>query len=372
MTSRIFLIPTIIFSFLSSNVYALTNIEKSFADLERVMGGCQADLQAKNTLIGKATSELKRLDGLVTALKSDLEQKDKQNEQLREQVTSSDAKIVNLQGISNDAKACGDKNAKATQNLTAAVAANSAMKNQLELSTSKNQELIAQNKVLKQQLLDSNSEMTRLKSAPATKSSNSAETENLLAIEKNKNQQLSQKVTQLEQQLLSSNNQPAKLKATLVAAEVKPLEAAQVLSIAKSKNAATKTELVSISNSAVKISESSGSFHFEYLGCKYSTNSATCEMRITNEENDASLSIHGKTRVILSNGEVLGMSTAKIANSSYSDYHKRVTHLTIKNIPVLAEMTFKGITGEDNRIFGIDVFAGAHKKAVNVSFRNLL
>lgn len=372
MMSRVFLISTIVISVFSSNLYAQTNIEKSFADLEREVGGCQADLQAKNSLISKATSELQRLDGLVTALKSDLEQKDKQNEQLTTQVASSDAKIVSLQAKSNNAQACLDQNAKATQNLTAAAATNSAMKNQLELSTSKNQELIAQNNVLKQQLLDSNSQLTRLKSAPITKSSNSAETENLLAIEKNKNQQLSQKITQLEQQLLVSNNQLTKLKATPVAAEVKSLETAQVLSVAKSTNAAAKSEPVSKSKPAVKMIESSGSFNFEYLGCEYSTNSATCKMRITNEGNDTDLSIYASTRVILSNGEVLNISVAKIANSNNPVYDKKASHLIIKGIPVLAEITFKGITGDDNKIFGIDVFARARRKAVNVTFRNLL
>lgn len=372
MKLRTFHLSIIIFSLFSSYLHGQTNIDKAFGDLEKEIGGCQADLQSKNAMIGKATSELQRLDGLVTALKNDIGKKDKQNEQLREQVTSSDAKIVSLQAISNNAKACGDKNAKATQNLTAAVAANNTMKNQLELSTKKNSELIAQNQKLQQQLIASNNELSKLKNTATTKPSNSADIDKMLTLEKNKNQQLNQKIAQLQQQLLASNNQPAKLKTASVVASTKPAEAEHVLSEVKAISE-TLNKPVEEKALSARVIESANSFNFEYLGCKYSQNSATCELRITNEGNDSNFSLLNHTRAIFSNGEVINISVAKMANSS-NNYSSRsiFTHFIVKKVPVLAVLTFKGLNGENTKIFGLDISGKKGHDALNVSFRNLL
>lgn len=184
MKSYTFKLSIVTIFLFSTHLYAQTKVEKAFNDLEKEIGGCLTDLQTKNALIGKATSELQRLDGLVTALKSDIEQKDKHNKQLTEKVTNSESKIVELQVISNDAQACADKSFDATQNLTVAIARNGALKNQLELSAKKNEELIAQNRNLRQQLLESNSELTRLKNTSVTKL---AETVQLPSSVKNEN-----------------------------------------------------------------------------------------------------------------------------------------------------------------------------------------
>lgn len=320
MTFRIFLISTIIFSLLSSHLHAQTNIEKAFADLQMEMGGCQADLQSKNTIIGKATSELQRLDGLVTALKSDLEQKDETNKQLTEQVANSETKIASLQAVSNNAQACMDNNAKATQNLATASATNSTMKNQLELTTIKNQELIAENQSLKQQLLTSNNELTALKnSTVATPTS------------------------------------------------VKPASSA-MKSLSDTDATATKRK----SANAITATERAKSIVFEYVGCSYTTSSASCEVQITNEGSDINFSIMNGTRVIFGNGKVVNISAAKIANSEKASRRSKASHYIIKGIPVKTVMTFKGISDQDGKIFGIDIFGKKDNEKVNVSFRNLL
>jgi hypothetical protein len=271
-------------------------------------------------MIGKATSELQRLDGLVTTLKSDLEQKDQQNKQLTEQTTNSASKIAELQGLSNDVQACADKNTKATQNLTAASATNNAMKNQLELAITKNQELIAENKILKQQLLSSHNELNTLKNTTANNS-----------------------------------------------ASIKPAN-----NTVKSLSGPPITEAIIKSTNLITSTERSKSIVFDFVSCSYSTSSASCEVQITNEGPDHDFSIMKGTRVIFSNGKVLNITAAKIANSENPTRRVKASHYIIKGIPVTAVMTFKGIDGDDGKIFGIDIFGKKGSEKVDVSFRNLL
>lgn len=204
MKSRFLLVSLVLLSCHSISIFAQSSVDKAFSDLEKEFGGCQVELQSKNALMGKATSELSRLDSLVTDLKAQAVQSERQNKQLSDQLADANSKITRLTAQATDAQACTEKEAKTAKSLSVTAGAFLVMKGELESTKKKNDELIALNQELKQQLANRQPIIAKTASSSDSSAANDAK---LLALEQNKNQQLSQQVNLLQQQAKAQQNQ---------------------------------------------------------------------------------------------------------------------------------------------------------------------
>lgn len=113
--------------------------------------------------------------------------------------------------------------------------------------------------------------------------------------------------------------------------------------------------------------ESDGIF-FDLQGCKFSGTTVTCDLIVTNNEDDRELYISYNTRIFDESGNQYNASLIELGNNR-SDFEAWL--ILIKGIPTKLRLSFNEVSSGIRKITVLEIVGGTSNSRIKIQFRNI-